>query len=414
VSTFVTARPCDWSFDMTASFDAASIVPLRFRPPLSRAVQSNRGMTAMLRSLAAFVMEISELLQRRLRNQQLAASRLRRAAEVVACLGAVQAQDFAAAKWALSLRANDACDAEIERAFADGEILRTHILRPTWHFVHRDDLRWMLALSAPRVEAINRRYYQAQELDANLLRRSRMVLERALAGGRSLTRAELATALERARIRADGLRLSFVVMHAELAGLICSGPRRGKQFTYMLLDERAGQGGAWARDQALAALTRRYFTSHGPATVRDFVWWSGLTTTDVRAGLAMNQSTLVRDEVNGVTCWHDGRSQGRAQPPPFVRLLANYDEYFIAFKERDWLSGWRRRPTSARAESIFAHQLLIDGRLCGTWARTLKPRAVNISVKPNRPITSAERAAITLESARYGRFLQLTPNVSIR
>jgi hypothetical protein len=365
----------------------------------------------MLRCPAPFVMEISALLQRRLRNQRLMGSRLRRAADVVSWLGAVQSQDFSAAKWGVSLRSNDARDADIDRAFDDGEILRTHILRPTWHFVHRDDLPWMLALSGPRVDAANRHVYKTQELDSALFRRSRAAMERALEGGRSLTRPELAAVLERVRISTSGLRLACVVMQAELTGVICSGPRRGKQFTYMLLAERAARARSMARDEALAELTRRYFTSHGPATIRDFVWWSGLTVKDAKAGVAMNASTLVQDRVGGLTCFHDGRRFGKARQSPVVRLLANYDEYFIAFRDRDWFAGPRPSTATPRDQSIFAHQLVIDGQLCGAWSRRLKARSVDISVRPFRVLGPQERQAIAIEAGRYGRFLGLTANL---
>ena len=368
----------------------------------------------MLRSPAPSVMQISELLQRRLRNQRLVRSRLRRPADVVSWLGAVQSQDFSAAKWGVSLRASDVSEASVDRAFDDGEILRTHILRPTWHFVHRDDLRWMLALSGPRVDSTLRHYYKVQELDAKLFRRSRTVLERVLEGGRSLTRAELGAALASARISTSGIRLAFVVMQAELTSVICSGPRRGKQFTYMLFEERVGKTRTMARDEALGELTRRYFTSHGPATIRDFVWWSGLTVVDARAGLAMNASTLVQDQVDGLTCWHDGRRLGSAASSPFVRLLANYDEYFIAFKDRGCFTEPRPSTATSRDRSIFAHQLVIDGQLCGAWSRTLRPRRVDISVRPSRVLTSAEQDAIEVESGRYGRFLRLAPSLRVQ
>jgi len=340
-------------------------------------------------------------------------SRFRRPADVVSWLGAVQSQDFPAAKWSISLRANDVRESEIDQAFDAGEILRTHILRPTWHFVHRDDLRWLLALSGPRVEGRIRPYYKTQELDTKLFRRSHATFERALEGGRSLTRPELGAALARARIPSSGIRLAFIVMQAELAGVICSGPRRGKLLTYMLLEERARRSRAMTRDEALAELTRRYFTSHGPATIRDFVWWSGLTVTDARAGLAMNASTLVRDQVDSLTFWHDGKRLTKPVSSPLVRLLANYDEYFIAFQDRAWFTAPRLPTASARDRSIFAHQLVIDGQLCGAWSRTLRAKTVDIDVRPFRVLRNSERGAVVAEAERYGRFLELPPNIRI-
>ena len=250
------------------------------RPLCGQSVADQARYTAGV-TAAAF-----HLVRERLRNQSLAVSRLRTPGEVVAWLGAAQAQDYAGAKWALGLRAKGLTDAAVEQAFDEGAILRTHILRPTWHFVAPADIRWMLALSAPRVHAVNAYAYRTFELDAAVLARSRAALERALAGGRQLTRLELAKVLQRAGVQADGPRLAHVMMHAELDAVICSGARRGKQFTYALLEERAPRAKVLPRDEALAELTRRYFASHGPATLRDYVWWSGLTARDARAGMA--------------------------------------------------------------------------------------------------------------------------------
>ena len=228
-----------------------------------------------------------DLVRMRLRNQKLARSEFREPGDVVAWLGAAQAQDYPSAKWAIGMRANGITDADVERAFNEGTVLRTHFLRPTWHFVTPADIRWMLTLSGPRVHAVNASYYRKFGLDSATLARSRATLERALQSGTHLTRSELASALRRAGIAADGPRLAYLVMHAELDQVICSGARRGKQFTYALLDQRVQGVATVARDEALAELTRRYFSSRGPATLRDYVWWSGLTVRDARAGIEM-------------------------------------------------------------------------------------------------------------------------------
>src|SRR5262245_53216938 len=177
-----------------------------------------------------------DLARERLRNQKLLQSEFRKADEAVAWLGAVQSQEYAGAKWALGQRAQGLTDPDVDEAFNRGTILRTHILRPTWHFVARADIRWLLALSAPRVHAVSAHYYRTMELDDKLFARSRKVFERALAGGKHLTRSELARRLEKAGILAKGPRLAFLMMHSELNAVICSGPRQGKQFTYALLD----------------------------------------------------------------------------------------------------------------------------------------------------------------------------------
>ena len=209
---------------------------------------------------------------RRHYHQRLTQNPLPGPAEVVAWLGAVQAQDYPGAKWALGLRMQDAADDIVERAFSDGAILRTHVMRPTWHFVTPADIRWMLNLTASRVNAASAYMYRQLELDDALFLRGNAVIARALQGGRQLTRVELRGALAEAGIVAEGARLSYIVMRAELDAVVCSGPWRGKQFTYALLDERAPRSRALERDQALAELTLRYFRGHGPATARDFAW----------------------------------------------------------------------------------------------------------------------------------------------
>src|SRR5260221_11504732 len=213
-----------------------------------------------------------DIAHQRLHNQLITQRMFEKPGDVVQWLGAVQAQDYAAAKWALGLRMQGAIDESIEQAFADGTILRTHVMRPTWHFVTPADIRWMLALTAPRVNASNARYYRRLELDDAVFAKSNAVVTKALQGGNQLTRVELGAVLEQAGMAThDLLRLTYMVGRAELDGLICSGAKRGKQFTYALLDERAPQTKTLARDEALPELAKRYFTGYGPATLKDYV-----------------------------------------------------------------------------------------------------------------------------------------------
>ena len=200
---------------------------------------------------------------------------------------------------------------DVEQAFNDGQILRTHVLRPTWHFVAPEDIRWLLALSAPRIHAANAYYYRQAGLDAKTFAKSCAMIHRALEGGKTLTRAELAVHLKRAKVPADGLKLAYLMMHAELEGVICSGPRRGKQFTYALLDERVPATKPKTRDEALAELARRYFASHGPATVRDFAWWSGLTVKDAQQAIDSVRPRLESSTIGGVDATGAPKDQRR-------------------------------------------------------------------------------------------------------
>src|SRR5262245_29999042 len=234
---------------------------------------------------------IAAIAAARLERQQLTRSSLAGAVDVVSWFGAVQAQEYAAARWGLGQRMRGgATDADVRRAVDSGRILRTHVMPPTWHFAARADIRWMLELTAPRVNRFVAGYYRRQELAAPLRTRAAAIFERALGDGGHLTRNELGAHLARAGIVVKGVRLAILTLYAELEGLMCSGAYRDKQLTYALLAKRAPRPKRLSRDEALATLTRRFFASHGPATVRDFVWWSGLTTADTKRGLEMNDA----------------------------------------------------------------------------------------------------------------------------
>lgn len=357
----------------------------------------------------------TDLIRRRLHNQKLTRSTFRTPTEVVAWLGAVQAQDFAGAKWALGLRAIALTDHAVEDAFDDGRILRTHVMRPTWHFVAPRDIRWILALTAPRVHACNAHYYRKMGLTERDFRRSRTALERALQNHRYLTRAELALVFRRAGIAADGQKLAYLMMHAELEQVICSGPRRGKQFTYALLDERAPDARRLDRADALVELTRRYFTSHGPATLRDYVWWSGLTVRDARTGLDAVRPALERATVENRAYWFAATKERVARASTTAWLLPNYDEYLIAHKDRDLFveSSGAPKQVDARA-SEYPHLIVIDGRPAGTWKRTVKAGAILLDANLYRPLTRMQARALAKAAERYGTFMNAPVTLSNR
>jgi hypothetical protein len=338
----------------------------------------------------------------RLRNQRLSGGRFAKPEEVVSWLGAVQAQEYGPAKWALGLRMQRATDAQIEAAFSEGRVLRTHVMRPTWHFVAPADIRWMLALTAPRVSAAIARYNRRLELDAAVFRRSQRAMHRALRGGRELTRQELKAVLQRAGVHADGVRLAFIVMQAELDAVICSGPRRGKQFTYALLDERVPTSRPRPRDEAAAELARRYFTSHGPAQIHDFAWWSGLSVADARAGLATVESELARETIDGRTYWFSTSGHTRIAPRT-AYLLPLFDEYLIAYKDRRAALDTSRWTHNASRDP-FSAPVVVDGRVVGGWKRIQTGDRVGIALTPFAPLDKRHVAAITDAARAYARF----------
>ncbi len=356
-----------------------------------------------------------DIARRRLHNQHIALAVFEEPTDVVEWLGAVQAQDYTGARWAVGqrIRGPKSTDAAIEQALDEGAILRTHLMRPTWHFVASADIRWMLALTGPRVNTANAYYYRQLELDDTTLRRTNDLLAKALQGGTQggthLTRTELASELQQGGIATQGaLRLAYIMMRAELDGIVCSGPRRGKQFTYALLDERAPQARNLERDEALATLVGRYFTSHGPATVQDFVWWSGLTAADARAGLAMLASQITHEVVGGQTYWFAPSAPPAQDMSPTVHLLPNFDEYLVGYKDHSpVIDSTNQAKLNARNNELFSHMIIIDGEIAGTWKRTLKRDTVIIERTTFAPPTEDETRACAVAAERYGRFVGL-------
>jgi hypothetical protein len=351
--------------------------------------------------------------ERRLKNQHITTRGLRRAADVVTWFGAMQAQEYEPAKWAVGLRMKDgAVAADIQRAIDAGHILRTHVMRPTWHFVTSADIRWLLELTAPRVHRILSYYNRALGLDARTLTRGTAMIERALADGGHLTRAELADLLHRARLPMTGNRLARVVMHAELEGVICSGRRRERHSTYALVDERAPNARRLPRDESLATLGERFFRGHGPATIRDFAWWSGLTMADGKRATEMIRAR--REVIDGLTYWTVGRSPQGTARDQHVHLLPIYDEYLVAYRDRKAVPhGPSTIASSSTASVTFQHALVIAGQVVGTWRLTRSATGVAIHGVPLRRLTSTELRALTAAVQRYEDFLELGVTLSI-
>lgn len=357
-----------------------------------------------------------DIAQHRLHNQHLARTWLEQPADVVQWLGAVQAQDYAGAKWALGLRLPSTTDADVEQALTKGVILRTHVLRPTWHFVTPDDIRWLLALTAPRVNAVNGYYYRKLGLDESVFKRSNAALTKALQGNKHLTREELRGEFKRASIAIeDNMRLSYLLMRAELDGIVCSGARRGKQFTYALLEERITRAKTWERDEALMELTLRYFASRGPATLRDFVWWSGLTMADAKKGTEHARSKLEQAVIDGQTYWFAAAAlPAKRSASPVAYLLPNYDEYFIGFKDRSAiLRDMEKFKIDAQSGALSAHIIVINGQVVGGWKRIVRKTATVVELNSLRPLTQAENRAVNAAVGRYSAFLDQSVAVEV-
>lgn len=323
----------------------------------------------------------------------------------------MQSQDFIGAKWAIGLRAKGLDDGAVEAAFDRGEILRTHVMRPTWHFVTPADIRWMLALTAPRVHQASKFYYKQHGLDPKTMSRVHRVLASELEGGRFRTRTELAAALAKRGIEARGPRLGLLTIHAELEQVMCSGPVRGKQLTYAHFDERAPRAKARTPRDACAELTSRYFASHGPATLRDYVWWSGLTVAQAKKGV--EHAGLEPREIGGLT--YCASSWDAVRMPPATFLLPNYDEYLIAYKDRELMRPRDTKTGSGTAgimagPDAFAHPLVVDGLLAGFWRRRTmsgmagrQPRQT-VEIVAKVTLTAKQRTAVNAAAEQLAAF----------
>jgi hypothetical protein len=353
---------------------------------------------------------VPDLLGRRLANQRLAGGLHKSPAEAVASLGAVQSQDYPGAKWAVGQRVRGGTDAGVEDAFNRGEIVRLHVLRPTWHFVAPRDLRWMVALSGPRVRRVLATYDRKLDLDERVLPRCFRIIERALRDRNYKTRVELAAALAAGGIAAAGQKLAHIAGHAELTGLICSGPQRGRQSTYALVDERVPPAPVMSRDESIAELASRYFASHGPATVRDFVWWSGLTVGEARRGLEMVGAASISS--GSLTCWHVPSRRTPVEPAGLVHLLPNYDEYLVAYQDREAVGAAEFKTLVAEQRvDLFGYHLIVDGAVAGSWRRAVGARGVAVRVDLHKPQPTGARQAIAAAAGRFGAFLSLNATV---
>jgi hypothetical protein len=359
-------------------------------------------------------MTMFDVVRQRMNNQRLVGAPFPAAEAVVGWLGAVQAQDFAGARWAVALRAGDTTDRAVLRAYEDGAILRTHVLRPTWHFVVPADLRWLLALSAPRIKQFMAPYDRKLELDERTYQRSHEVITGALAGGKHLTRTELAGVLEQHQIVAAGQRLGHLMERAEIDGVICSGRQRGKQTTYALVSERCPPTPPLARDEALGKLALRYFAGHGPALVHDFAWWSGLTITDARRAIDIAGRALSSRADGEQTYWFTESADAARVKPPTLHLLPNYDEYIVAYKDH----GPTFDPSIAERlqsrDGVLAnHVVVLDGKVIGGWRRTVGTKAATVTIALIARLDRAQRDALELAVARFGRFLELPTELVI-
>ncbi len=347
-----------------------------------------------------------EIARRRLAAQRLAQPDLATPAEVVRWFGATQAQEYAWSLYAVGLRLLEATEAHIEQAITERRVIRTWPMRGTIHLIPAEDAQWMLRLLARRTNRSAASVYRRAGLSEQDFARAGVALTEALRGGKVLPRRRLYATLEQAGIATDGEQRGLHLLgYWAREGLLCQGPRAGKQPTFTLLDEWIPHARHLDDDVALATLARRYFTSHGPATLSDFAWWAGLTLAEARRGLAQAGSDLAQEVIAEETYWFGAQTAtGRAENVPSAWLLPAYDEYTVAYSDRSAILG---EGMPANPFVILGPVILVDGLVVGAWRRTLTKDAALLTLAPFAPLAAARREAVEQAAMRYGRFVGL-------
>jgi len=342
----------------------------------------------------------------RLESQQIAGTTFKTPKEIVRWMGAMQAQDFYMAKWAVGIRLPTSTDRIVQQAIDSHEILRTHLLRPTWHFVSADDIYWMLELSAPQVKALMKSGNKSLELTNSVFKKSNSIIERALEGNKHLTREELMTILQQAKINTDSIRSAYLMMQAELDKIVCSGITKDKKQTYTLLSERVKKSKTLHKEEALAQLAQRYFTSHCPATVQDFRWWSGLPAADARQALELVKKNFISEIIGTQTYWLTNSFSSSKKEEASLYLLPAYDEFTISYKDRTASLQAEHHARSISINGIFKPTIVINGEVKGLWKRTFKGEKVSIETNFLKSPQKGLKKSIEKAAVSFGNFLE--------
>jgi hypothetical protein len=356
----------------------------------------------------------ADIIRLRLANQQLSQHEFKTPGQLVSWLGAVQAQDYLNSKWAIGLRIKNCTEADIERAVAGKTIIRTWPMRGTLHYVAPEDARWMLQLLTPRVIRRAQNIYKLAGLDDKIFLKSRKQIEKMLRDGKLLTRNEIYQQLEKSGVSTAAQRGLHILGKLAQDGIICLGPRKGKQPTFTLLDEWLPPTKKLHHDEAIAKLTKCYFQSHGPATVQDFAWWSGLTVIEIKKGLEMNKSNLINELINGKNYSMGNAGADIKIKSRTVYFLPNYDEYLVAYRDRSLATDRKHTASLASASYFFNPTIIISGKIVGSWKRVFVKNKVNIEIELFTRLSKFQKHSLVAAAQRYSRFLKMSSVVSFK
>lgn len=350
-------------------------------------------------------MDLIDISNNRLFSQQIADTKFNAVKDIVGWMGAMQAQDYEMVKWAIGIRLLNTTGQTIETAISNGEVIRTHLLRPTWHLVSADDISWMLGLTAPKIKNSLRSRHRELELSEAVFSKSNGIIEKALQGGEHLTRQALIVEFEKAGIDTTDNRVSHLLLRAELDGIVCSGASRGGKQTYALLEERVPKTKPLTKVEALAKLARKYFASHYPATIQDFIWWSGLSVGNAKQALETIKSDFTSEIISSQLYWFPHFSSIRRRIQESVYLLPAYDEFLISYKDRSASLPFRSKNKTVSNNGIFRPVIVVNGQVAGIWKRAIKKDKVLVETEMFDQPGKTTKSLIEKAAIQYGQFL---------
>lgn len=342
----------------------------------------------------------------RLINQQIAGSQFVKVQDLVAWMGAMQAQDFNMLKWAVGIRLPESTNQSFLEAFNKGEVIRTHLLRPTWHLVSANDFFWMLELTSPHLKTMLRNRLRDLELTHPILNKSKSIIEKILGNGNFLTREEIMSQLEDSGISTSGQRAPHILMDCELDGMVCSGPIKGNKQTYVLAEERVPFKNLLSREESLFKLAKRYYTSHGPASLPDFVWWSGLPVRDARKALEMIKPEFASIESESQIYWFSEKTtESEITIHDSAFLIPAFDEFIISYRDRTDVMLAEHHKKAISNNGIFRPTVVFNGKVFGIWRSIKKRNKVVIETEYFHKVNKKEEILVREASEKYGRFL---------
>jgi len=324
---------------------------------------------------------------------------------LVKWMGAIQAQDYAMSKYAIGIRLKNATQETIEDSVNKAEIIRTHVLRPTWHFVAAEDVRWMLELTSKNLNRALSSNHKRLELDEKTFKKTNAIIEKLLRDGRHLTRKEIMSALEKKKIETNSERALQIMFHAETDMVVCNGIKRDKQFTYALFDERIPLTKKFTKEEALAELALRYFLSHGPATLQDFIWWAGLSVSDAKNALESIKPNLIYEKVKDNTYWFSDREEGSKTSTNKIIFLPSYDEFLISYKSREISIDSSYTSQTFTNNGIFNPIIVQNAKVIGTWKPQYK-KGIAINQFFFKKPTERQKQLCSNAAKKFKKFIQ--------